>query len=459
MAGATHVDVQAPGGTATMPHSQEYENDVVGVAFLYPQHADTLFDALTADDFFTEAARRHFIAMLGVHRGGEVVDRPALQRVMGDSCEIGYLNGVSHGMPAGVNVEGLIRALREFTQRRGLVTTAKRVLNEAILGTEAPADQVEAARDAFDRLLDDRAGETGPEPSEAITSRLLAAQDDPPPSGLSSGISDLDGLLGRRGFAGGDLIVGAARTGVGKTILACQLAAHAVLRRQAPTVFFALEMTGDSVVERMAIAEARVSATDVRDRVLSAPDSIRYAAALGKLRDAPLLVDDRSSTVQRVRRVARRLHRRTKLGLIVVDYLQRLNPTPGEKYESRALEVARWTKALKDLAMELKVPVLVLAQLNRETVRLSGLPQLHHLKESGSIEQDADTVLLIHRLVRDDPDEITTTKPSDAAWVPADQARIIVAKHRHGPTGMVTVRWSGEHQRFDGLTEWRESAA
>ena len=452
------VDVQAPGGKSTLPHSAEYENDAIGVAFTYPNHADVLFDALTVEDFFTEIARRHWTAMLAIHARGEVVDRAALQRVMGDDGEPVFLMSVSRGMPSGVNVESIIRTLREFTQKRGLVTVAHRTLNEAILGVLPAGDQLELARDGIERLFDDHAGETGPEPADVIAARLLAAQDDPPPRGLSTGLADLDGLIGRRGFAGGDLVVGAARTGVGKSMFACQLAAHAVLRCQVPTLFFTLEMTANAVVERMAIAEARVSATDVRDRVLSPQDAVRYAGALSRLRDAPLHVDDRAATVQRVRRIARRLHRRHRLGLVVVDYLQRLSSTPGERFESRALEVARWTKALKDLAVELQTPVVILAQLNRETVRLNSLPQLHHLKESGSIEQDADTVILIHRAVRDESDE-AKARPGEDAWVPSDQARIIVAKHREGPTGTVTVRWSGEHQRFDGLAHWREGAA
>ena len=453
------VKVEAPGGTATIPCSVEFEQEAVGVAFTYQHHAEVLFDALTVEDFFSDVTRRHWSAMLSIHARGEVVDKAAIQRVMGDRCELVFLMSVSRGIPIGVNVESIIRTLREFTQKRGIVSLAERALNEAILGTQPVGDQLEQAREGIERLFNERAGETGPETADVIVGRLLAAQDEPPPCGLSSGIADLDALIGRRGFAGGDLVIAAARTGVGKSVFACQVAAHAVLRRQARTLFVTLEITADSILERMAISESRVSATDVRDRSLSEADQVSYAGALGRFRDAPLHVDDRPATVQRVRRIARRLHRRHGLGLVVVDYLQRLNSTPGDKFESRALEVGRWTKALKDLALELKVPILVLAQLNRETVKLNSLPQLHHLKESGSIEQDSDSVILIHRIERDDATEGPGPKPGDDAWLPSEQARLILAKHREGPTGTVTVRWSGEHQRFDILSSWREGVA
>ena len=445
------VDLLAPGGAAVYRHNAEVETYAVAVVAMRPEARDTMFDSLSAEDFYGEASRLHFETIRSLHEAGQAIDYAAIGRQLGESFAASWFNALTAVVPASASIPGIIRELRENSKFRQLVDQGRALIDCAVLGTDAADVQAGAALAALEGVALDVKDGREPEAAATVVQRVLAAQDEPPVVGLRTGIADLDALLGVGGFRPGELVIVAAHTRVGKSVLGCQFASEAALRGGKPVVYFSLEMTSEELIERMAISEARVDATDVRDHTLSQADQRTYAAALGKVAAAPLFVDDMGgSPVRRVRRYARDIKRRHGLGAVVIDYLQLLGSEDGrQRVETRALELGQQTKALKALAKELRVPVVALCQVNRESAKTDRPPRLHDLRESGSIEQDSDSVLIIDR-VTDQPED---GKPPRE---PIGEAVIYVAKRRGGHEGKVRVRWSGEYQRFDNLApNWR----
>lgn len=264
---------------------------------------------------------------------------------------------------------------------------------------------------------------------------------------LPTGYYQLDEMLG--GFQQSDLIILAARPSMGKTALALSLARNIAVMNQAPIGFFSLEMSKEQLVMRLLCAEAYINAHDVRTGRLALEESKKLASAAARLSQAPMLIDDApAQTVLEIRAKARRLKVEKNISMIMIDYLQ-LMQGPGNS-ESREREISHISRSLKALAKELKIPVLALAQLNRAVEqRQDKIPLLSDLRESGSIEQDADVVMFIHRPeyygIKEDKDKNPTQGTAD----------IIIAKHRNGPTGEVKLRFIKEFTRFENLEQFR----
>jgi replicative DNA helicase len=264
-------------------------------------------------------------------------------------------------------------------------------------------------------------------------------------TGVPTGLSDLDRLTG--GLQPGDMVVVAARPSVGKTSLAMNIADHAAVECKLPVAVFSLEMTAKALAVRLVCARARVNLKDVRDGLLSEHDFPKLAAAAGKLANAPLYVDDSSGlSVGQLKAKARRLWQQHGVKLFVVDYLQLLHAT-GRKAENRQQEITQISGGLKELAKETGVPVLVLSQLNRELEKRGPgeRPRLSDIRESGSVEQDADLVGLLYNNEDDGEQE-----QRDRAAVPV---RIFVAKQRNGPTGDVDMVFLKQITRFESAAK------
>jgi replicative DNA helicase len=264
---------------------------------------------------------------------------------------------------------------------------------------------------------------------DAIASRGGTAR------GVPTGIRDLDELT--NGLQSGQMVVIAARPGVGKSTLGLDIARSASVKHHMPAAIFSLEMSKHEITMRLLSAEAKVPLHHMRAGSLSDEDWSKLARRMGEIADAPLYIDDSPNmTMMEIRAKARRLKQRNDLKLIVIDYLQLM--TSGKKVESRQQEVSEFSRALKLLAKELELPVIAMSQLNRGSEqRQDKKPMLSDLRESGSIEQDADMVMMIHR-------EDMYEKESPRAG----EADIMLVKHRNGPTANVTVAFQGHYSRF-----------
>jgi replicative DNA helicase len=252
---------------------------------------------------------------------------------------------------------------------------------------------------------------------------------------VPTGFADLDELT--NGLHAGQMIVVAARPAMGKSTLALDLCRAASIHNNLASVFFSLEMTRSEITMRLLSAEARVPLNHIRNGKMSTEEWERLARHVAKVSSAPMFIDDSPNmTMMEIRAKARRLKQRHDLKLMVIDYLQLM--TSGKKVESRQLEVSEFSRQIKLLAKELEIPVIALSQLNRgPEARADKRPMMSDLRESGSIEQDADMVVLLHR---DDVYEKESTRPGEAD--------LIVAKHRNGATRDITVAFQGHYSRF-----------
>jgi replicative DNA helicase len=264
--------------------------------------------------------------------------------------------------------------------------------------------------------------------------------------GLPTGFTDLDNLTG--GLHGSELVILAARPSMGKTALATNIAEHVAIESRATTLFVSLEMSRLELAQRMLCSQGRIDAGRFRKGMINADDRKKLVEASAKLGQAPLFVDDTASrTITEIAACARRLRRKEKLGLIVIDYLQLIEPDNAR--DPRQEQVAKIARRLKGLARELEIPVICLAQLNRqaEAGKENNRPKLSHLRESGAIEQDADVVMFIHReeyyLAPDDPKKKEVQS----------QADLIVAKQRNGPTGDLKLAFFNKYTRFEDLAQ------
>ena len=403
---------------ATRPASR---SPIVGEAITIPTVAHELerasrLDALGGEPYLAELVGRHFTAV-GVEAHARIVARDALYR-------------------------RLIQAASQIAQTAyeggpdaGRVIAASEALLLGIRSSEAAGD-FERLRDLLDQFLED--------PGEAVDGLLVSA--------VRSGFMDLDALLG--GFKRGDLVIVAARTGVGKSALLLNFARNAAVGQHGTVAFFALEMSAEQLAMRLLSAEADVDATRLRLGMHTEAEEARIMHAIGTLGEAPIFIDDSAVlTVPEIRAKSRRLQSEHGLDLVIVDYLQLLH-SASLGGENRASELGKMTRALKEMARELEVPVIAAAQLSRAVeARTPHIPMLSDLRESGSIEQDSDVVTFIYREdVYLTPEDWQDAHPEAAGdQHPSGLAQLIVAKHRNGPTGTVSVRFRDRTASFQDL--------
>ena len=392
-----------------------------GEAITHPTLAHELeragrLDALGGEPYLFELTGKHFTAE-GVEAHARIVARDALYRrliqVAGQIAQTAYAGGPDARHVIAV-AEGLLLGIRS---------------------TEAAGD-FRALRDLLDQFLED--------PGEAVEGVLVSA--------VRSGFMDLDALLG--GYKRGDLVILAARTGVGKSSLLLNFARNAAVGQHGTVAFFALEMSADQLAMRLLSAEADVDATRLRLGMHTEPEEARIMHAIGTLGEASIYIDDSAVlSVPEIRAKCRRLQADAGLDLVIVDYLQLLH-SASSFGENRASELGKITRALKEMARELEVPVIAAAQLSRAVeARTPHIPMLSDLRESGSIEQDADVVMFIYREdVYRTPEEWQDDHPDDPGGQhPTGLAQLIVAKHRNGPTGTVSVRFRDRTASFQDL--------
>ncbi|MEP7089070.1 MAG: replicative DNA helicase, partial [Nocardioidaceae bacterium] len=350
-----------------------------------------------------------------------------------------YLHTLSASVPIAANAGYYAEIVREKAILRRLVDAGTRIAQMGYAG-EGQVDQVvDRAQAEVYGVTDKRSSEDYAPLSEIMESTLDEIEAinnrDGEMIGVPTGFADLDELT--NGLHPGQMVIVAARPAMGKSTLGLDLCRSASIRHNMTSVIFSLEMSRNEITMRLLSAEAKIPLNHLRNGNMNDDDWTRLARKMGEVSSSPLFIDDSPNmTMMEIRAKARRLKQRHGLRLIVIDYLQLM--TSGKKVESRQLEVSEFSRQIKLLAKELEIPVVALSQLNRGAEqRADKRPMVSDLRESGSIEQDADMVILLHR---EDVYERESTRPGEAD--------LIVAKHRNGPTRDLTVAFQGHYSRF-----------
>jgi replicative DNA helicase len=442
------------------PYSEDAEQAVLAAMLMDADAVARVIELVDDGMFYREGHRRIFRAMTALSERGEIVDPLTLANELdrrGELAESGgkdYLGFLIDAVPTAANVEYHARIVREKALYRRLIEVSTSIVSEAFEGRLPAAELLDDAEHKIFQVSQQRGKEGFTRIKELLwptMERIEALQrGGKTVTGVPTGFKDLDELTS--GFQSSDLVIVAARPSMGKTALTLNIAQHAAIEHNVPVAFFSLEMSKESLVQRMLTSEARIDAQRLRKGMLRDDDFPRLARAAGILSSAPVYIDDSPGiTLLEMRSKARRLKADSGIGLVIVDYLQLMQGPPN--VESRQQEVSIISRGLKGLAKELGVPVVALSQLSRAPDQRAGdhRPQLSDLRESGAIEQDADLIMFIFRQeVYDGP----TDKDGNSL---EGRAEIIVGKQRNGPIGIVNVFFHKAYTRFENYTQ-REPA-
>jgi replicative DNA helicase len=436
------------------PWSEDAEQAVLA-AMLIDQDA-ILRATEHVDDtmFYREGHRRLFRAMVAISERGDVVDPLTLSDELQRRGELDasggkdYIGFLVDAVPTSANVEYHAKIVREKALLRRLIEASTDIVAEAFDARQTAGDLLDHAESRIFEISQQRGREGFTRIKELLwptMERIEALQRGGKSiTGVPSGFTDLDELTS--GFQASDLVVVAARPSMGKTAFILNIAQHAAIEHNVPVALFSLEMSKESLVQRMLTGEARVDAQKLRKGMLRDDDFPRLARAAGILAQAPIFIDDSPGiTLLEMRSAARRLRADANIGLVVVDYLQLIQSTSDA--ENRTQEISQISRSLKALAKELAVPVVALSQLSRATEqRTDKRPQLSDLRESGAIEQDADLVMFIYR---QEMYEGPTDKDGNSL---EGRAEVIVGKQRNGPTGIVNLFFHKAYTRFENYS-------
>ena len=425
-------------------HDLGAEQSVLGAMLLSTDAIAEVVEVLRGADFYRPQHELIYDAVLDLYGRGEPVDAVTVSDQLGKRGQLHklggapYLHDLLQAVPLAANAGFYASIVREKATLRRLTEAATRIAQLARAGEGEADDLVDRAQAELYAVTDRRSSEGYVALSQLMQPVMdeieaIGARGDL--SGVPTGFADLDELTG--GLHPGQMIILAARPGQGKSTLALDLCRSASIRHGLASAFFSLEMSQLEITMRLLSAEASVPLAHIRSGRMSDADWERVGARMGEISAAPMYIDDSPNlTIMQIRAKARRLKQRHGLQLLVIDYIQLM--TSGKRVESRQVEVSEFSRQIKLLAKELEIPVVALSQLNRgPEQRTDKKPMLSDLRESGSLEQDADLVILLNR-----PD--LYDKESDRAG----EADIDVAKHRNGPTRVITTAFQGHYSRF-----------
>ena len=439
-----------------LPYDLDAEMGVLGSILLMPDACDEVALVVRSDDFFDEANRRLFAHMQGMHDAGGKIDVTLLVDRLKSSGEFemvggaAYLYKISQSVPNAAHARYYAAIVREKSTLRSLIQASTEILRNAYEEQRDAKLLLSEAEQKIFSILDSRGSSSLAvirdilhEAMDRLDARMRGEQTT---DAVDSGFTDLDALTG--GLHNSELIILAARPSMGKTAFAMNIAEHVAMQIRRPTLFVSLEMSAIELADRMLCSVARVDGHRLRNGTLGNNDKLRLVEKASEISQAPLYVDDSPSrTVSEIAAAARRIKRQQNdLGLIVIDYLQLIEPDNNN--DSRQEQVAKIARRLKGLAREAKVPVLCLAQLNRQAEdSRDHRPRLSHLRESGAIEQDADVVMFVHR----EEYYLRGEEQKEHEGL----AEIIISKQRNGPVGDVELRWEKKYTRFQSMAPER----
>lgn len=441
----------------TMPYNMEAEMAVIGAILLDGEAIVTVMERISADDFYRTAHQHIYEAMLELSQEEEPVDLVTLtarlqnKQLLGEVGGVSYLSELVGSVPTAANVDYYAQIVEEKSLLRRLIRTATNIVSSGYEGSE---DIGAMLSDAERRIMEVSQRRSG---SGFISIRDVLMevfekveflyQHKGGTTGIPSGFHDLDKMTA--GFQRSDLIIVAARPSVGKTAFALNIAQNVGVRAKETVAIFSLEMGAAQLVQRMICAEANLDASRMRTGFMEPDDWSKLTMAIGTLSEANIYIDDSAAvTVADIRARCRRLKREKGLGMILIDYLQLIHGR-GKPGENRQQEVSEISRTLKQIARELDVPIIALSQLSRGVEqRQDKRPMMSDLRESGSIEQDADIVAFLYR---DDYYDKESEKKNII--------EIIIAKQRNGPVGTVELAFLKQFNKFVSLDRAHQEAA
>lgn len=436
------------------PQNQEAEVSVLGSILLDKEAIIKVADILISDDFYNDSYRIIYDHMIWLYEHHQPIDIVTLTNRLEEKKQLEDIGGatlisqLANAVPSAAHVVNYAKIVADKALLRRLITTANEVVNMAFSESDNPSEVLDRAEKKIFEVSEKHLKENFISLKSVLTESFDRIdelhKDKESLRGVSTGYKNLDNILA--GLQPSDLIIIAARPSMGKTAFALNIAHNVAVKDQIPVAVFSLEMSKEQLVDRLLASEAGIDSWKLRTGNLDDNDFLKINHAYGALSEAPLFIDDSSIiNVLEMRTKARRLQAEHGLGLIIIDYLQLMS---GNNPDNRVQEVSVISRSLKGLARELNVPVIAISQLSRAVEqRPSKIPQLSDLRESGSIEQDADVVMFVYR--EDAYDEDTERK---------NIMDILIRKHRNGPIGQAELYFRKETQNIKAVEKSRSKA-
>ena len=444
-----------------VPQNLDAERALLGFILLDNSALNTVVEQVSREDFFSESHRRIFRKMVELSENNRQMDVVTLSEELAREGwlekvgGVAYLAGLSEGVPFGTsaNVTEYSRIVKEKSTLRRLINISENIISRAQQEGDDAETMIDLAQGQFFEIASQKV-KTGFLGIKDIVKSSFGTIDvlfdrGQRVTGIETGYTDLDNMTS--GLQRAELAILAARPAVGKTALALNISAYAAIEKRKSVGVISLEMSKESLLIRLLCAQGRIDSHKLRTGFSSREDWNRMSRALGRLAEAPLYIEDAPAlSIMQIRAKARRLAAERGLDLLVVDYLQLI--TGGGRFENRTQEVSFISRSLKGIAKELNIPVLALSQLNRAPEGRTGhRPQLSDLRESGSIEQDADVVLFLHR------PEMYRHRDEEDGDEPAGKTELNVGKQRNGPTGQVNLVFLKPYALFENYSSMDET--
>jgi replicative DNA helicase len=425
------------------PSDTNAESSVLGAILIDKEAINISSEILSPSDFYSEIHNIIFDCMLSLYEERKPIDIVTLTSELKKKKKYTEVGGSTiadlvNKVPTAANVEYYARIIKEASVKRALISMSSQISSLCFEEDKDLKDILNSAESTVFTISQGNVKKGFVAIKESLASSFDRIDELHKKGaglrGVGTGFADLDNMLS--GMQASNLLILAARPGQGKTAMAVNIAQHVAVKDKLPIGIFSLEMSQEELVDRLLVGQADVDAWRLKTGKLSETDFAKLSEAMGQLADAPIYIDDTPGiSINEMRTKARRLQLEHGIGLIIVDYLQLVDP--GRHFDNRVQEVSIVSQYLKNLARELKVPVVALSQLNRSVEhRGEKRPQLADLRESGAIEQDADVVMFLYRV----DDEVTTSA--------ATATKLLIAKHRNGPTGEIDLIFRGDRIKF-----------
>ena len=432
------------------PQNMDAEQSVIGGILLDNHALNSVLEILNVSDFYSEAHRKIFAAIIELYDKNQPSDLITLSNILKSKNQLDQAGGISYlasltdNVPSSANIGHYSRIVKEKSILRKLIGTATDILSKSYTSGAEVDTLLDEAEHAIFEISENKIRPTF-SPFKTIIKESFKTieklhERKELVTGVHTGFMEIDDMTS--GLQKSDLIIIAGRPSMGKTAFALNIAEYAALEAQIPVALFSLEMAKEQIALRMLSSVARIDSQRIRRGFLGEADWPKLVAAAGRLSEAPIFIDDTPAvTVLEMKAKARRLKSEVDLGLIILDYLQLMRS--GGYKESREQEISEISRSLKALAKELSVPVVALSQLNRKVEdRTNKRPQMADLRDSGAIEQDADLIAFIYR------DEIYNKSEENPE---KGMAEIIIGKQRNGPTGLTKLAFQEKFARFENL--------
>jgi len=432
----------------TPPHNEEAEQSVLGAILLSKEAISLVSDLIKPQDFYDDSHGKIYQAMLDLFELGKPIDILTLSKSLKNikaNIEPSYLTDLLNVVPTAANIEHYAEIIKEEATKRNLISVGTSIVEMGYMEDKNAEELLDKSEQAVFAMTQ---GHTikGFLPIKDSLAASFDRIDDLHKSGggvrgVKTGFTDVDSVLS--GMQAANLLILAARPGQGKTAMLVNMAQSIAVKEKKAVGIFSLEMSQEELVDRLLVGQADVDAWRLKTGKLNESDFAKLSEAMGVLADAPIYIDDTPGiSISQIRTKARRLQLEHDVSIIIVDYLQLVDP--GKHYENRVQEVSIVSQALKNLARELKIPVLAASQLSRAVEHRGGdkKPQLADLRESGAIEQDADVVMFIYR--------------PEAEIANIVNVKLLIAKHRNGAQGEIDLLFRGDRVKFYSVDRKRE---